>query len=131
MDEYMIPEETTDYMFMASSHGLDSLLPVDPSCFNGMQLACDFNQHRYAVYGTIPLSKIVFDAFTDMMTDDEEKKLALKMIKKTKFRFPKAKVGQYKHNMAIIPNPILDPWSGKKFDCEKEDVTLEIKVCQT
>lgn len=127
MDEYALAPQTNDYLFMASAHGLDSLIPVDPSYFQGMQIACDFNQHRFAIYGTVTLTPPVHDAFQEMMHDEDDKQLALKMIKKTMYRFPKGKVSQYKHNMAIIPNPALDPWGGKRFDCETENV--EIKVC--
>jgi hypothetical protein len=126
-DEYIAPPETKDYMFMASTHGLDSLVPVDPKCFHGMVMACDFNQHRYAICGTITLTKPVYEAFQSMMMNDEEKQIALKMMKKTVYRFPTGKVSQYKHNMAIIPNPALDPWGGKRYDCETE--TVEVTSC--
>ena len=128
IETYIKPPPTRDYMFMASAHGLDSLLPVDPACFSGMEMACEFNQQRFAIYGTVSLTDIVHNAFQDMMKNDDEKQLALNLIKKTCYRFPKSKVNQYKHNMAIIPNPLLDPYGGKRLDPETDSV--EITVCQ-
>jgi hypothetical protein len=125
-----VPEgpKTKDYMFMASAHGLDSINPVDVKSFGVMQLACDANQQRFAIFGTVSLTEPVYKAFVHMLDDKEDKQLALNLIKKTMYRFPTGKVKLYSHNMALIPNPVLDPYGGKRLNCETENI--KVKICQ-
>jgi hypothetical protein len=112
---------------MASAHGLESLNPVNPKAFNGMAMACDANKHRFAIFGTVSLTLPVYKAFCDMINDEEDCQMALNLIKKTCYRFPTSKVSLYKHNMTLIPNPSLDPYGGKRLDCETDNV--EVRIC--
>lgn len=114
LDESNMQDEDVvqDYMFMASCHGLESLNPVDPSCFYAMNMSCRANAHRRAIYGTVELTESVFNGLVSLMHNSKNgRHIALNLIKSTKYRLPQSNIKQFQRFLETIPNEELDPYS--------------------
>lgn len=106
----MNEESTIDYLFAADCHGLYSVSEFNAAVATGIGHACIANPQRFPVWGTIPLTKNVYESLVDMIKTDVGKKEALKLIKTRKYNLPSRSLGQMKKNMEKIPNDELDPF---------------------
>tara|TARA_Y100000310_G_scaffold340878_2_gene438143 strand:- start:652 stop:975 length:324 start_codon:yes stop_codon:yes gene_type:complete len=105
----MTEENTIDYLFAADCHGLYSVVEYSAESAFGIGHACMANPQRFPVWGTIPLTKEVYQGLLDLIKTDDGKKEALNLIKKSKFHLPMTNSNRMKKYLSKIPNDELDP----------------------
>jgi len=111
-------------MFFADCHGLISVAPWDKNEFYGMKMHAIANPQRFHVYGTLPLTKEIYESLKEMCNDEVGKKVALNAIKDCRYNLPVEQIGHLMSNMKRIPNDSLDPfWHDPK---EQEKIKAEV-----
>jgi len=103
-------EKLVDYIFFADCHGLVSVIPWDKKEFSMLKISCHANPQRFPVYGTIPLTKCVYESLQDLIKTDDGRKIALNSIKEAKFNLPVEGLIHQLSNLERIPNDSLDPY---------------------
>lgn len=117
-------KNTIDLLFTASCHGVEKIIPMNPSEIGAVDMYARSNEHRRVIYGTLTLDKQVYQALQRMLNEGMEKEV-WELIKDTKsFALPKNRLRLFKRFMEMIPNDILDPyWNPPREETRKEETT--------
>ena len=100
-----------NYIFHADCHGVQSIVLFNNNMTEALNNMCMANTQRFAVWGVIDLDDELYEVCKEMIKNNEQKKLLLKVIKERKYALPSGQ-SIFKRFMEKIPNDELDPFYG-------------------